>query len=145
MRRKRIWIYVTVIICILIVLLFAFSKQLQYHLINRTSYPVSFAKIGFMLGGDGPTIRLVEACREGDYYTAECLLKAGADPNYTYDGYFTAIEAVYSSPVKRNRLELAKLLVEYGADVTKYSSGIEAVFIEAGFLVFNDPDKEDVE
>ncbi len=94
-------------------------------------------------------IPLVVACWEGNYDAVCDMLNNGADPNYTYKGYWTAIEATYASPLKHdeelelNRLKIAMKLVEYGADINRYSTGPEAVFEAARFLGCKDTEIED--
>ena len=80
-----------------------------------------------------PEIPLVVACQYGNYQAVCDLLANGADPNYTFRGGFTAIEGAYQS-CNENRMEIAKKLIEYGADVTKYETGPEAVFEESYWL-----------
>jgi ankyrin repeat protein len=111
---------------------------------NGTSYPIWLSQfLRPLTHGDyfDAEIPLVEACWEGNY-TAVCdILNNGADPNYSYEGYWTAIEATYASPIKdgndfsqNNRLMIAKLLIEKGADVKKYGCYREAVFEASRFL-----------
>ena len=142
LKRKRIWLGIIAAICIFSLVILLLSPQGRSLLINRPSYPTCFSTIGTVITGEAPTIRLVEACRDGDLYLVKRLLEAGADPNYSYLGYFTPIEATYSKPLMFNRLDIAKLLVEYGADVTKYSAYNEAIFHEAKYLCQATPREE---
>ena len=144
MKRKIIYILCGILVVCIAIVLVSFRTQIRYFVLNHTSYPVCFTEIGIALGDDGPEIRLVEACRNSDVYTVVRLLEAGADPNYSYDGYYTAIEAVYSNPEILGRQSMAEVLVRYGADVTKYSVKEEAVFTEAGYLLQRDPAEETI-
>ena len=86
-------------------------------------------------------IPLVKACENGNYKIIEALLKKGADPNKYIDGGWTPIEAVF---VKHhsNRFEIAKLLIEYGADVNMCGSGSPALFSEAGLIFWGAKNEE---
>ncbi len=119
---------------------------------NGLSYPLWFHYMMLpLMHGDYLTaeIPLVEACWEGNYDAVCDILNNGANPNYTYKGYWTAIEATYASPLKhdekleQNRLKIAKKLVEYGADVKRYSTGPEAIFEAVRFLGCKDTEIED--
>lgn len=144
MKRKITYILCGILVVCIAVVLVSCKNQTQYSTLNRTSYPVCLTDIGVALGGEGPEIRLVEACRDGDVYSVMRLLEAGADPNFSYDGYYTAIEAAYSNPEVLGRQSIAEVLVSYGADVTKYSVKEEAVFTEAGYLLQRDPAEETI-
>ena len=119
---------------------------------NGLSYPLWLHYMMLpLMHGDYLTaeIPLVVACWEGNYDAVCDMLNNGADPNYTYKGYWTAIEATYASPLKhdekmeQNRLKIAMKLVEYGADIKRYSTGPEAVFEAARFLGCKDTEIED--
>ena len=85
--------------------------------VNRSSLPLFLKQPINILsqGMRGPQFPLVKACEYGNYEIIEALLKKGADHNKFVNGGWSPIEAVF---VKRhsNRLEIAKLLIEYGAD-----------------------------
>lgn len=93
-------------------------------------------------GMRGPQFLLVKACEYGNYDIIEALLKKGADPNKFVDGGWSPIEAVF---VKRhsNRLEIARLLIEYGADPNLCGSGTPALFLEAGLILW-EPENEEL-
>lgn len=76
--------------------------------------------------GGGPHIPLVEACRKGDITAARNLLENGANPNYSYNGYFYPIEAACLY-VSETRFEIVQLLVEHGADVSLFASNRSAM------------------
>jgi len=73
-------------------------------------------------------IPLVVACYEGNLEAVSDMLANGADPNFTYDGTFTALEATYIRPLtsnsrlEENRFHITKLLIEHGADIDKSNS-----------------------
>ena len=62
----------------------------------------------------------------------------GADPNFTWDGYFSPLEAVFVSKDVEKRTELMKLLVERGADVNRACSGDSIIFQIVGTIRFSE-------
>jgi len=55
-------------------------------------------------------------CESGDYEVVETLLKKGANPNIYRKGHWTPIEILYVREIEY-RNNIAKLLIDYGADV----------------------------
>ena len=83
---------------------------------------------------------LILACKEGNYQVAEALLKKGADPNKYYEGGFTAAEALFAgNPL--NELEMIKLLVNYGADVTIAESASSPLFEAARKMIYTNSEE----
>ena len=73
---------------------------------------------------------LIDACRAGNVQEVERLLKLGADPESKSGGGFTGL--MYAAAA--GRLEIAKLLLNYGADVNAVWQGKRADdFAEAYF------------
>ena len=70
---------------------------------------------------------LVTACREDDIQVVQALLEHGADPNQYLDGNWSPMEATIISN-KPNRLAIAKLLIQFGADVDAYGSDMSGLF-----------------
>lgn len=101
--------------------------------INSFSHPKFLRGILNIMGTD-IRIPLVCACEKGNYKIVEALLKKGADPNIYLNGNWSAIEATFKSS-NDDRLEIAELLIEYGADVNLYGSGVSALFTEAMHFV----------
>ena len=92
--------------------------------------PINILSQG-MLGTQFP---LVKACEHGNYEIIEALLKKGADPNNFIDGGWSPIEVVFIKQ-HSNRLEIAKLLIEYGANPNLCGSGTPALFLEAAHIL----------
>jgi len=72
---------------------------------------------------------LVEACKAGNYEIAKELLLQGADPNQCLQGYWGPMEATFLNP-NEDRLAIAQLLIEHGAEVNLHGSGDSALFNE---------------
>lgn len=89
---------------------------------NGITFPSFLAGVAnvFSAGG-GPHIPLVEACRCRDVTAVRTLLKNGANPNFSYKGYFYPLEAVCPITDEAS-YEIAKLLIEYGADANLHAS-----------------------
>ena len=100
--------------------------------INRNTQPDIFNHITLPLFETAAENPLVVACQKGDIETIQILLDKGADPNKQCGFY--AIEALYASPRKDQRLEIAQMLCEHGADVTLHVGYYEAVFLELNYL-----------
>ena len=113
---------------------------------NGISYPIWLIGITSRMFEDSPDIPLVVACQYGNEQAIRDLLDNGADPNWSYKGGFSPIEALYTSPLagKENRLEMAKLLVKHGADVTYCCSGTEAIFEEVRRLWLHHSNQEEI-
>lgn len=99
---------------------------------NRSTQPEFLNAITVPLFESGAAKPLIVACHVGDMEAVKTLLEQGANPNEVCG--FSAIEAVYSSPKKENRLDLAKLLIEYQADVTLYVGYWNPVFLEIQYI-----------
>jgi serine/threonine-protein phosphatase 6 regulatory ankyrin repeat subunit B len=99
--------------------------------INRQTYPDFLNTATIKLFEEQADRPLIVACRQGDIEAIEILLSKGADPNEMSG--FSAIEAVYASPKKDNRLEIAQLLVKHQADVTLHIGKVNAVFLELNY------------
>ena len=164
-KGKHLCIIVCVLICICIFLLLFLTIQVKKYndvsklckqikngtytgttIGNGVSYPIWLTGITSRMFEDSPDIPLVVACQYGNEQAIRDLLENGANPNWSYKGGFSPIEALYTSPLvgKENRLEMAKLLVAYGADVTYCCSGTEAIFEEARRLWLPHSDQEEV-
>lgn len=98
---------------------------------DRPTQPELFDSITVPLFETASEYPLTVACQKGDMEAIEKLLIAGADPNAQTNSSASCIEAVYISPRKPNRLELAQLLVEYGCDVTVHGGDYPAIILEA--------------
>ncbi|MBO4309183.1 MAG: ankyrin repeat domain-containing protein [Clostridia bacterium] len=166
-RKRRICLHVALsaLICICVFLLsFLVVKVKKYNDVsklckqikngtytsttigNGVSYPIWLIGITSRTFEDAPDIPLVVACQYGNEKAIRDLLENGADPNWSYKGGFSPIEALYTSPFqgKENRLEMAKLLVDYGADVTYCCSGVEAIFEEVSRLWLHFSEQEEI-
>ena len=77
---------------------------------------------------------------EGNLEVVAALLRKGADPNRFLQGGFSPIEAAFARKVEQ-RYEIAKLLIEYGADVNLYGSHNPAFIKEASLLEFEGRDE----
>ncbi len=106
--------------------------------VNKTTYPPSMESFFTLIQCPSITTPLIEAVELGNIEIIEALLKKGADPNYSDSCGFTAIEKLYKTPKLQNYFEIAKLLIEYGADVNKtYDSWSYPIFD----MVFRERDK----
>ena len=85
---------------------------------------------------------LIVACKKGNYLVVEELLKKGADPNKYYTGGFTAAEAVFAGNTYCE-LEILKLLISYGADVTKSASGTSPLFCAARKMLYTNGERRE--
>lgn len=101
--------------------------------VNQYSAPLLFRRILNLVDRD-IELPLVVACSKGDAATVEILLKKGADPNKYLDGNWSAIEATFANN-NSSRLEIARLLIEYGANVDLNGSKITALFREAERMI----------
>ena len=113
----------------------------MYDVNIYTALP-SLSRLCVIFGGD-IKLPLVEACRYGNYEIASALLQHGADPNKYLEGYFSPIEALFIHKPNESRLNICKLLVEYGADVNLNGSG-EAALIEAVRNTMYTPSSSDI-
>ena len=92
---------------------------------------------------------LVFACKGGyhgivaDLEIIAALLRKGADPNRFLQGGFSPIEAAFARQVEQ-RYEIAKLLIEYGADVNLYGSQSSAFKREASRLRWDGNDEREI-
>ena len=94
--------------------------------VNEYSAPLWIRRILNMVEDD-LDLPLVTACREGDVQVVQALLEHGADPNHYLDGNWSPMEATFISN-KPNRLAIAKLLIQYGADVDAQGSHMSGLF-----------------
>ena len=96
--------------------------------VNEYSAPLWIRRILNMLEDD-IDLPLIVACEEGDLQVVKALLEHGADPNHYLDGSWSPMEATFISK-KPNRLAIANLLIQYGADVDAYGSHTSGLFHE---------------
>ena len=96
--------------------------------VNEYSAPLWTRRILSMVETD-LELPLVTACEKGDIQVVQALLEHGADPNQYLDGNWSPMEATFISN-KPNRLAIAKLLIQYGADVDAYGSHMSGLFHE---------------
>ena len=82
-------------------------------------------------------IPLIEACKKGNYQVVDALLNEGADPNWFYEGGFTAAEAVFVGN-SLNELEMLKLLKKYDADLTMAECGTSPLFLAARKMIYSE-------
>lgn len=94
--------------------------------VNEYSAPLWTRRILNMVEVD-LDLPLVVACREGNVQVVRVLLEHGADPNLYLDGNWSPMEATFISN-KPDRLAIAKLLIQYGADVDAYGSHMSGLF-----------------
>lgn len=78
---------------------------------------------------------LIVACKEGNYQVVQALLEEGAEPNKYFEKGFSPIEAVFAGN-HSNEIEMIKLLVSYGADVTKYGGNTSPLFHAASKMIY---------
>lgn len=118
-------------------------EKMNKNDVNAYSVPLFFRRPMsiFTQGIYDIKLPLVAACEYGDYEIIESLLKKGTDPNKFLEGNYSPIEVVFVSE-HSNRLEIAKLLIEYGADVNLCGSRIPALFLEAGSILWEVKDEE---
>jgi len=98
-----------------------FIEKMNEKQINTYSAPLFLRWMYNMVEND-IDLPLVRACEEDNDVVVEALLKKGADPNKFLTGGWSPIEATFVKTWD-HRLEIAKLLIEYGADVNLYGSG----------------------
>ena len=94
--------------------------------VNEYSSPLWLRRLLNMVEDD-IDLPLVVACREGDLRVVKALLEHGADPNLYLDRNWSPMEATFISN-KPDRLAIAKLLIQYGADVDAYGSHMSGLF-----------------
>ena len=94
--------------------------------VNEYSAPLWIRRILNMVEDD-IDLPLVVACKEGNMQVVKALLEHGADPNLYLDGNWSPMEATFISK-KPDRLAIAKLLIQYGADVDAYGSHMSGLF-----------------
>ena len=56
---------------------------------------------------------MFKAVEEGDYHLTDYHLKRGVDPNYQHPEF---LESALVEAVRQNHLDIAKLLIDFGAD-----------------------------
>lgn len=103
--------------------------------VDQYSAPVWTRKLLNIVGED-IELPLVTACRHGNYQTVKALLAKGADPNKYLDGNWSPIEAAFIDG-NPERLNIAKELVAYGADVDLFGSRQSALFHELSRLIYS--------
>ena len=106
--------------------------------VNEYSAPLWIRRILNMVEDD-LDLPLVIACREGDMQVAKALLEHGADPNLYLDGNWSPMEATFISN-KPDRLAIAKLLIQYGADVDAYGSHMSGLFHQLRLYSYSSSD-----
>lgn len=107
---------------------FASKKIQELSDVNMYSVPLSIQPIYNIIDED-VKLPLVTACDVGDAELVKLLLEKGADPNLFLKDNWTPIEVLFERGHK-NRLEIAKLLVQNGANVDLYASYHTALFCE---------------
>lgn len=103
--------------------------------VNEYSAPLWLRRLLNMVEDD-IDLPLVVACREGDLRVVKALLEHGADPNLYLVGNWSPMEATFISN-KPDRLAIAKLLLQYGADVDAYGSYMSGLFHQLLFYSYN--------
>lgn len=103
--------------------------------VNEYSTPLWLRRLLNMVEDD-IDLPLVVACREGDLRVVKALLEHGADPNLYLVGNWSPMEATFISN-KPDRLAIAKLLLQYGADVDAYGSHMSGLFHQLLFYSYN--------
>lgn len=167
MKKKIIIISITIIVLVLIAaggaLIIKINNNRLYKLIdekktkealvliekmskkevNAYSYPLYLRGLFCTLtqGKGDVKLPLAYACANGDYDVIEALLKKGADPNRFLEDSWSPIEATFIRR-RSNRLEIAKLLIEYGVDVNLYGGNVPALFWEEADIRQNVKDEE---
>ena len=97
-------------------------------LLNAYSRPLMFVEIYTLLDFyHGAELPLVEACGKGNYEVVAALLKKGADPNKHREGYWSPIENTFAQG-STECIEIAELLIQYGACVDLNGSSETALF-----------------
>jgi len=109
--------------------------------INSYSAPLFMLPINVRMFERGLDLPLTNACEKGNLEIVAALLKKGADPNKFLEGGFSPIEAAFARQVEQ-RYEIAKLLIEYGADVNLHGSQSSAIIMEAGRFRFDENDEK---
>ena len=103
--------------------------------VNEYSAPLWLRRLLNMVEDD-IDLPLVVACREGDLRVVKALLEHGADPNLYLVGNWSPMEATFISN-KPDRLTIAKLLLQYGADVDAYGGHMSGLFHQLLFYSYN--------
>ena len=106
--------------------------------VNEYSAPLWMRRILNMVEDD-LDLPLVVACREGNVQLVRVLLEHGADPNLYLDGNWSPMEATFISN-KPDRLAIAKLLIQYGADVDTYGSHMSGLFHQLQLYSYSSSD-----
>lgn len=150
--------YLIILICILVVVL-VFSSTLPFvrvsslctairnndtgaierHIrvlenVNQPSFPMALRWFANMVSADAD-IPLIVACAEGNSKAVELLLEEGADPNFFLVDNWSAIEAAFANN-HLARLEIAKALIDAGANVDLCGSGTSALFLELQHFIY---------
>lgn len=94
--------------------------------VNEYSAPLWIRRILNMVEDD-IDLPLVVACEESNLRVVKALLEHGADPNHYLDGNWSPMEATFISN-KPDRMAIAKLLLQYGADVDACGSHMSGLF-----------------
>lgn len=110
--------------------------------VNEYSAPLCIRRILNMVEED-LDLPLVTACREGDIHVVQALLEHGADPNHYLDGNWSPMEATFISD-KPNRQAIAKLLIQYGADVDAYGSHMSGLFHQLQLYSYSTSDATEI-
>ncbi len=84
--------------------------------VNKTTYPPFLSRLFSILDTSSITTPLIQTVELGNIEIIEALLKKGADPDFSDGCGSTAIEKLYNRK-HQNNFEIAKLLIEYGANV----------------------------
>ncbi len=109
--------------------------------VNSFTAPLWLRKIYNMFEYDIDT-PLIKACEKGDVEIVSALLDKGADPNLSLEGGWAPLEVVYIRN-SENRIAIAKMLLNNGAQVDLYRSHGSALFIEAEKCIYKTTFSED--
>ena len=102
---------------------------------SGTTAPGGGILVSDILQMDGPKIPLVEACYHRNVQAVTVLLENGADPNRFFDGQWSPLEAaMLHGPVSEESYQIARLLLDHGADPNLHGGDETLLDRFAGFL-----------